>query len=122
VDGGLPAFYRNGRHLVTRIGQMRKRVEIWEYTVAIDASGAQSETGTKVADWWAHIEPLRGEEYTQAQQLEAGTTHRISIRYYEGLRTHHKFVFDGRTFEITSISNIDERNTYMETLCKEVQT
>jgi SPP1 family predicted phage head-tail adaptor len=66
------------------------------------------------------IAPLSGEEFMLAQQLKAGTSHKITMRYYPDLTTHHRLLFGTRTFEIVSIRNVDEMKVEHELLCREV--
>ena len=93
-----------------RVGPLRHRATIQSYAKTRDAYGAEVETWSDFADVWASIEPLIGREYMAAKQLTADVSHKIRIRYIEGLSPTMRVVFGTRTFEIVSIINVQERN------------
>ena len=104
-----------------RAGELRHKVEIWKFSATADDSGELIETWAKYCLGWAAIDPLWGTERYQAQRLDATVTTKIKMRYIKGLtpRDRIKRCSDGRTFEITSIINPDERNVELRMMCKE---
>lgn len=105
-----------------RAGDLRHRVEIVRAAVTRDASGAEVKTWPTLAHRWAQVRPLNGQEQLQAQQAQASMTHRIRIRYYEGLTVEDRIKFDGRFFDINSIADQDERHREMLLMCSESPT
>lgn len=93
-----------------RIGPLRNRVTIESYAKSRDGYGAEVETWSRFADVWASVEPLIGREYLAAKQIQAEVTHKIRMRYIEGLAPTMRIVWGTRTFEIVSIINVSERN------------
>jgi len=102
-----------------RIGTLRHKVEIQALTVTEDAIGNQVEEWTKVADVWAAVEPLQGDEKLAAAYIQAETTHKVTIRYLAGITPANRLLFDGRTLEIESVRNLEERNRELVLMCKE---
>ena len=104
-----------------RAGELRHKVEIWKYSATADDSGELIETWAKDCTCWAAINPLQGIEKYQAQRIDATVTTEIIMRYIKGLtpRDRIKRCSDGRTFEITSIINLNERNIELRMMCKE---
>lgn len=109
-----------------RAGKMRHRVTIQRE--ATDADGSPSVTdgmGGKRLQWvdvatvWASIEPMAGKERLFAAQLEAGTTHRVRMRYYAGLTQSNALLFGSRRFNIRSIALTNEILHEMVLDCEE---
>lgn len=67
----------------------------------------------------ANIEPLRGREYLEAQQMKAGVTHRVTIRPWNGLTPRHRLLFGTRIFNIVSVLNMGECDLVMQIMCQE---
>ena len=73
-------------------GKLNKRVQIQELTNTRDAHGGQSQSWSTVATRWAAIEPLRGRELYEAQQVHERVTVRIIMRPYTGLDSQYRLV------------------------------
>lgn len=65
---------------------------------------------------WFALQPLSGREYEQAQQIKAETTHTARCTYLAGVLPKMRLVESdtGRTFEIESAVNWQERNRYLD--------
>ena len=101
---------------------LRHRIAIEAATETADSGGGFADPWAAprvVARAWASIEPLRGRERLQAQQLEASVTHKIVLRYRADLRASHRVAFQGRVFNIRSVINVGERSRWLELLCEE---
>lgn len=105
--------------MAMRAGRLRHRGDIEQYTVL------QNETGEPEKEWapfavrWMSIDPIEGREFWAAQQVNAEVTHRIRLRYLEGLSPKMRIVFQGRVFQIDSVRNLSERRTEMEVMAIE---
>jgi SPP1 family predicted phage head-tail adaptor len=70
--------------ITCRVGEMKHRV-------TLQSPGAAAGYGEPPADWatyggrWAKVEPLSGRELEIATSTTPDTTHRITVRYVEGL-------------------------------------
>ncbi len=103
-----------------RTGKLRHFVEIHAFTVVEDDIGNQIETWAKVAEAWAAIEPLKGDERWAAAYAQATTTHRVTMRP-PGVNVHpsNRLVFNGRVFEIEAVLDIEERGRELQLMCVE---
>lgn len=99
-----------------RAGELRHSLVIESVTETHNAS-----TGWGVSESWAtfatipgSLKPVSSGERRAAQQVGDVTTHRATIRYLSGLTTAMRITHDSRTFQITGIRNVDERDRFME--------
>lgn len=96
------------------IGALRERV----YIERADNDG--NWTLLTPTERWARIQPLNGNEQSEAQRLQATANYQIRIRFFDGLREDDRFRDgDTRVFNIKSIRNMDERKVYMDCDCEE---
>jgi len=103
-----------------RAGRLRHRVELHSATTTRNSYGEAVDTWASYASVWAGIEPLRSDEITNAQQVQAEITHKVIIRYNSSVAETHRVIYGTRTLEIVSIINMNEQNIYQELMCKEV--
>lgn len=104
----------------TRAGELRHRVAIEELTVTVKDSGGSTKAWTEVARRWMNIRPMQGTELAEARQVVGNVTHKVRMRYYDGLTAKkHRLVFGTRTFQIAAVVNVEERGVQMELVCEE---
>jgi SPP1 family predicted phage head-tail adaptor len=104
-----------------RAGELNKRIEIQR-----DKGEVQNGNGEKTPDFqtidtvWAGVKPLAGREYFQAQQVQSAITHQVKLRYYPGLTTKDRFLYQGtRILNIDRAINIEEKNEEHLCMCIE---
>lgn len=103
------------------IGQMRERVAIKSQTEVRSPSGETTLSwDTTVATVWASVTGLSSRDILQAQQANVIATHRIRIRYRPDVTHTNRLMWRGRTMEIASVVERDNR-TALEMLAREVQ-
>lgn len=100
-------------------GKLRHRLVIQAPTTAMDQYGEAIKTWNTVAVVWGSVEPLRMQEYFEAQQAQAKATHRIAVRYLQGMSSAYRVVLDARVFEVTAVLNPQERNEQLQLLAVE---
>jgi SPP1 family predicted phage head-tail adaptor len=89
------------------------------------AGGLVTADDTIFATVWASVEALTAREIFAAQQMVSQVTHKITIRYLEGVKSKMRVWFQmapwstKREFEIMGVSNPDERPHMLVLLCKE---
>ena len=105
-----------------RAGALRKRVSVQSVGSVLDNYGDLSDSWTTDAVVWASIHPLTGLERETARELAGIVTHKVKIRYREGLTASNRVTYSGRTFQIESVKNWEHRDIFLELLCKEVTT
>jgi len=101
------------------IGKLRHRIELQSAIIDKDDYGQQTENHGTYDTVWASVVPLTGRELEYAQQLQAETNYKITIRYNSAVKKTDQILFDDRIFEINAILNFEEKNEYLILLCKE---
>lgn len=102
-----------------RTGRLRHRVELQKPVSQRDPQGGPIVTWQKVADVWAEIQPIRGAEFVQAQQLEATMTHKIMLRYRNDVTVQHRLLYQERAFNIVAVQHVRERNRQLDIMAME---
>jgi SPP1 family predicted phage head-tail adaptor len=100
-------------------GWLRQRVTIEQVTLAPDDAGGGAETWTALATVWARIEPLNARELAVADHQATGITHRITIRFRDGIAGGQRVAYRGRIFRIAAAADPDEARRYLELACRE---
>ena len=108
-----------------RAGNLRHRLTIQKPTEVSDGMGGVTTTWSTLITIWGAIWPLRGQEYMSAMQTTSEVTHKIRIRQLptnkrSDFSSKCRILFGSRYFEIESIINPDERDIYLELMCKEI--
>lgn len=101
-------------------GKLRHRVAIERATFAQNSLGENVPTWAILATVWGSVDPLRGREAFMIQQYQADADFRIRIRFYPGITTKDRLVYNGRVFNIININNLAERDRTLEIICKEL--
>jgi SPP1 family predicted phage head-tail adaptor len=99
-------------------GLLRERVTIQAPTEQQNQFGEATVTWSDVATVWASVQGLSAREYLAAQQVDSVITHKIRIRFFEGLTHSHRIVWRGRIMEISSVLERETRTVH-EILAKE---
>lgn len=102
-----------------RSGTLRHRIEIQGESVTRDSYGGETKSWTTSATVWASINPLSGRERLAAQQVNAETTHKITMRYHSGLTPENRIKFGSRIFDIEEILNTGENNVELVIMARE---
>ncbi|TWF57004.1 phage head closure protein [Neorhizobium alkalisoli] len=100
-------------------GQMTARLELEAPQAEPDGQGGAVVVWNEVASLWARIEPVSfavGEEAS----AEGGTvSHRIWVRFREGLAAGQRFRKGARLFAIKLVRDPDETERYLVCQCEE---
>ena len=109
-----------------RAGWLRHWVEVLAKEASRDSFGAEVITWVTAATVWASVEPLRGREYIEAKQGQVEVSHRVVMRWREGIGPEMRLRIaggptgvGGRVLEIESVINPLERNERLELMCAE---
>lgn len=102
-----------------RAGNLRHKITIQKPTEASDGIGGMTTTWGTFKSVRAAIWPLRGTEYIAAMQVTSEISHKIRIRYLDNVTSKMRIKFGTRYFDIQSIINPDERDIYLEMMCRE---
>lgn len=104
---------------IMRAGQLRKRLALQSKTESQDNFGSVTHTWSTDETIWGAVQPLTGRELVEAQQIDAESNVKITIRYRVGLSTNLRILWGSRVYEINAVLNFDERNARVELLCRE---
>lgn len=101
------------------IGKLRHYVDLQSATASQNNYGEESKVWATDENIFAQIEPLRGQQLLEYQQINTELTHRIIIRYTANATSEKRIKWGTRIFDIVVPRNIEERNIFQELLCKE---
>lgn len=102
-----------------RAGLLRHQITVQTPTDVTDATGAVSSTWETLVTAWAAIWPVTAKEQVAAGQLITTLSHRIRMRYYDGVTSKCRVKFGNRYFDIKAVINAEERNEMLDLLCTE---
>ena len=101
------------------IGDLNKRITFQYTTSVADGMGGFDETWVDYATVWAAIWPSSAKELIQSMQTDMVITYRIRVRYRSAYLPSWRIKFKTRYFNIESILNPNEKNEYLDLMCKE---
>lgn len=102
-----------------RGGDFNRRVSIQARSSTKDSFGQAAQTWTEQLNCWARIEPLSGRELVLAQAQNAEVTHLVEIFYRPTVNAAMRVVYQGRVFNIQSVTDPDMAHVTLELLCSE---
>lgn len=103
-------------------GKLRHRVTIQRNQLG---SPQRTNTGARNASWedyitvYAAVDPINGREPFLAQQHFSEVTHKVRMRYHEGITTAMRLAWGSRRFDIKAVLNAEERRRELTLLCTE---
>ena len=100
-------------------GRLRERVTVQQATESRNALGETVLSWSTFAERWASVEGVSARESLTAGQNEISITHKVQMRYLPGLTQRMRIVWRGRTLEIVSLLEHDNRSRH-ELICQEV--
>ena len=100
-------------------GELDKRIQIRDFTMALNAMGTPVQTWYTLDTVWAKIEPLTGKEYFDAQKENAEVDTRVKIRFRRKMKPSQRLLYGSRLYKIQSIINPKEDHKYTIIMCKE---
>lgn len=102
-------------------GKYNRRISIYQTTVVKDSAGFQSKEPTLVLQTYAHIKTTRGmtliKNNTDFEKAYTNFTIRFPVTQ---INRDMWIEFNGKTYTIEYINNVDEANVELEIQAKEV--
>lgn len=93
-----------------RSGKLRYRVSVQDRTETVDEkTGAITHTWATERTVYANVEPLSGRERMEAQQVQADTSYKITMRYFDGLNAGMRILRPAQWRELNG--DIDDTTT-----------
>ena len=102
------------------IGARRRRFVLELPIESPDGFGGVTRAYAAGPQVWGAIEMLRGEELVRAARPEQSVTHRVRLRYREGVTAAHRLADGLRRFQIRSAADPDGRRRELVCLVEEV--
>ncbi|MCW2485941.1 phage head closure protein [Candidatus Symbiopectobacterium sp. NZEC127] len=107
-----------------RIGRLRHRVTIQNFTTTRDDSGQPIKTWFDAATAWAEVAPISGRELVASGAVSAEATIRVWMRYRSDVSAASRLLalngpFKGLTLDIIGPPIPDGKCTRLEILCKQ---
>ena len=103
-------------------GKLRHRVTLERLTGERGAAGGVNDVWQAVGIRWASVKPLIGREWVAAAAANTEISHDVMMRadsLTSTITPRDRLIFDGRTLDIQSAMNVDERGREMRVLCVE---
>ena len=102
-------------------GKYNRKISIYQTTVVKDSAGFQTKTRTLVLSPYAHIKTTRGMTLIKNNtDFEKAYTN-FTIRYpVTPINRDMEIEFNGKTYTIEYLNNVDEANVELEIQAKEV--
>jgi SPP1 family predicted phage head-tail adaptor len=99
-------------------GTLRERVTVQQATETRNRIGESISEWATFAEVWASVNGVTAREYLLAGQQQIELSHRVKMRYLSGLTSKMRLVWRGRTLEIISILEHENRSIH-ELICQE---
>lgn len=99
-------------------GRLRERVTVQQAAEGRNAIGETVLSWSTFAERWASVEGVSAREALTAGQNEISITHKVQMRYLAGLTQRMRILWRGRTLEIVSLLEHDNRSRH-ELICQE---
>lgn len=96
------------------VNDLREKLTLEQPQLSPDTGGGTTITFVKITDLWAHILPLRTSENFKNHQTKNTITHRITIRYREGVLPDMRLTKGERIFQILGVMNEKERRQWLQ--------
>jgi len=103
---------------LTDIGALRERLTLESPSRAEDGGGGAVVTWTTVADVWAAVRPISGDERLRHDAVTARVTHEVWIRHRGDVVPAMRFTSGPRILDIVAVLAPDRRHR-IQCLCEE---
>lgn len=101
------------------IGALRHRLTLEAPVDVPDELGGFTRSFAPVAQLWARIEALGGNEQFIEQQIVQTRRYAVKIRWRPDVANEMRFVFRGRKLVIRNVEDSDEGRRFLKCVCEE---
>ena len=102
------------------IGARRRRFVLELPLESPDGFGGVIRTYAAGPQVWGAIEMIRGDEQVRAARPEQSVTHRVRLRYRDGVTAAHRLASGQRRFQIRTAADPDGRRRELVCLVEEI--
>jgi SPP1 family predicted phage head-tail adaptor len=100
------------------IGSLRDRLTLEQPVRTPDGGGGASIAWQPVADLWARVRPISGDERLAHDQVASRVTHHVWLRHRPGVAPAMRFRQGMRIYAIVAVLD-SPRRTHLKCLCEE---
>jgi SPP1 family predicted phage head-tail adaptor len=93
-----------------KLGKLKHLITIEKKLFIKNEFGEEEVSWESFVQCYASIEPLLGREYFLANQTQSDVSHKVTIRWRDGINPGYRMSWNDRIFDITSCLNVDEMN------------
>jgi len=101
------------------IGALRHRVVLQHAVRTADGGGGATETWSTVAELWAAVRPITGDERVAADALSGQLTHEVWVRHRAGVTPSMRFLIGSRILDIRAVIDADGCGRRLKCQCRE---
>jgi len=98
------------------ISRLKHRLTLQQEIRTPDDVGGYVRSWKDIADLWAEIMPVMGNERIVGNKIQSEITHKILLRYRDGISSDMRLIFEKRAFNIRSVINVSEDRDVIELL------
>jgi len=91
------------------VGRLNRLFTFERKDVTVNATGNEEETYVALYTGWASIQPFRGKETTEGNEVVASNFWIIKTRYDSRLKPKDRAVWDGNNYDIVSVAELGYR-------------
>ncbi|MGA0081790.1 MAG: phage head closure protein [Ilumatobacteraceae bacterium] len=99
-------------------GEMRERVTVQQPARTTSDLGESQLTWTTYATRWASVEGISSREALQYGQQQFEVTHKVRMRYLDGLTNQMRLQWRSRTLDVVSVLEYGNRSEHV-LVCQE---
>lgn len=100
-------------------GALRSEFALEDCVTTPDGFGGHTESWVEVATLFARIEPIIVQSMFGADQTLETATHRVTLRWREGVKSGMRFRRNERVLDIVTVHDPDETQRYLVCRAKE---
>jgi SPP1 family predicted phage head-tail adaptor len=99
-------------------GKLRERITVEQAAEARNSLGETVLSWATFAERWASVEGVSSREALELGRVEVSISHRVRLRYLDGMTQNMRIVWRGRTLEIVSLLEYGNRSEHVA-ICQE---
>lgn len=101
------------RTLFVDPGALRSEMSLQAATPVPDGLGGHTQSWSEIATVFARIEPISATSVFGPDQTVETVTHRVTLRWRNGVAAGMRFVRQGRNFDIVTVHDPDDTGRYI---------
>ena len=105
-----------------RSGELKNSIELQSQVRTPDGLGGFSTSWLTTATVWAAIWPISAKETIEGARPVSAITHRIRIRYRNGVKASQRVKFGSKYFSIESVINPNTDYKALDLMAREVSS